>query len=107
MLLHGERCLTFFNETPGDWPDCFPAAAHECLLGCVACQQVCPANAEMEVVDTGVEFSEAETRTLLEGGEDEGGRGAFGVRCKLVWVGQPYAEPVLGRNLRTLLAARR
>jgi len=24
---------------------------------------------------------------------------------KLAWLGQPYAEPVLGRNLRALLAA--
>ncbi len=106
VLLHGERCLTRFNEVPGDWPEWLPAAAHECLLGCVACQQVCPANGEMEVVDTGVEFSETETRTLLEGGGDDGGRAGFGVRCKLAWLGQPYAEPVLGRNLRALLAAR-
>jgi site-specific recombinase XerD len=29
-----------------------------------------------------------------------------GIRIKLAWLGQPYSEPVLGRNLRALLKAR-
>jgi len=103
VLLHGERCLTHLNESPGPWPAGLPASAHNCLLGCLLCQRACPVNGELEVVDTGVEFSEAETRALLRDGAASEGRGETGVRFKLAWLGQPYAEPVLGRNLRALL----
>ncbi len=50
VLLRGERCLTHVNENPGSWPAWLPASAHHCLLGCLACQQACPVNGELEVV---------------------------------------------------------
>ncbi len=105
VLLHGERCLTHLNESEGEWPPWLPPSAHHCLLGCLLCQRACPVNGELDVVDSGLEFSEDETRVLL--GEDAGpaGRAENGIRFKLAWLGQPYAEPVLGRNLRALLAA--
>ena len=34
------------------------------------------------------------------------GSAECGIRFKLAWLGQPYIEPVLGRNLRALLDAR-
>lgn len=107
VLLHAERCLTCLNENTGAWPSWLPAAAHHCLLGCLYCQQACPVNGPLEVVDTGLEFSEEESRSLLVAGEGGSGRAETGIRFKLAWLGQPYAEPVLGRNLRALLNARR
>ncbi|MGE5236808.1 MAG: 4Fe-4S double cluster binding domain-containing protein [Acidobacteriota bacterium] len=103
VLLHGERCLTCLNESAGDWPAWLPRAAHHCLLGCLYCQQACPANGPLEVVDTGLEFSAAETRSLLGGKTAMARRSESGIRLKLAWLGQPYAEPVLGRNLRALV----
>jgi epoxyqueuosine reductase len=106
VLLRAERCLTLANENPGEWPDWVPPRAHTCLLGCLLCQRCCPANPKLPVEDTGVCFSAEETRTLLTGGGPASASAESGIRAKLAWLGQPYAEPVLGRNLRALLEAR-
>ncbi|HVN76521.1 MAG TPA: 4Fe-4S double cluster binding domain-containing protein [Thermoanaerobaculaceae bacterium] len=105
VLLRAERCLTRANENAGPWPPALPRSAHHCLLGCLLCQRACPVNGDLETVDTGLEFSEAETRALLEEGPRDRGRAETGIRFKLAWLGQPYAEPVIGRNLRALLDA--
>ena len=70
FLLHAERCITFHNEKPGDVP--FPAwidpAWHNCLIGCMHCQRVCPENREfLHWVEERVEFSQEETALLLQG----------------------------------------
>jgi epoxyqueuosine reductase len=70
FLIHAERCLTFRNEKPGSVP--FPAwvdpAWHNCLVGCMICQRVCPENKEvLGWVEEGAEFSQEETALLLEG----------------------------------------
>jgi epoxyqueuosine reductase len=70
FLLRAERCITFHNEKPGDVP--FPvwvdAAWHNCLVGCLHCQWVCPENRDVpRWVETGVVFSQEETELLLEG----------------------------------------
>lgn len=105
VLLSAHTCLTHANETAGPWPGWVPEWAHTCLLGCLECQKVCPANPELPVQDSGVVFSAAETRALLNGEGDEEEGVESGVRAKLAWLGQPYAESVLGRNLRALLDA--
>jgi epoxyqueuosine reductase len=106
VLLRAEKCLTFANENTGDWPAWVNPQMHNCLLGCLECQRACPKNPELPVEDTGVRFSAAETRLLLRNDLPEMSAGAEnGIRSKLAWLGQPYAEPVLGRNLRALVKA--
>ena len=90
-----------------EWPDWVPARAHHCLVGCLACQRACPANSKLRVEDSAVRFSFAETRALVETDAAQTDRAEIGIRAKLAWLGQPGLEPVLGRNLRALLAARR
>lgn len=70
FLLHAERCITFHNEKPADVP--FPAwmdsAWHNCLVGCLHCQRVCPENRTVwSWVEEGAEFSREETAMFLEG----------------------------------------
>jgi epoxyqueuosine reductase len=70
FLLRAERCITFHNEKPGDVP--FPAwidpSWHNCLIGCLHCQRVCPQNREfLHWVEERVEFSQEETALLLQG----------------------------------------
>ena len=70
FLLHAERCITFHNEKAGDVP--FPAwidpSWHNCLIGCLHCQRVCPQNKEfLNWVEERVEFSQEETALLLQG----------------------------------------
>jgi epoxyqueuosine reductase len=70
FLLHGERCLVFFNERPPEYrfPDWVAPTAHNSLIGCMTCQQVCPENKELlnQYADE-VTFSHAETSLLLNG----------------------------------------
>lgn len=106
VLLRAERCLTFLNENPGNWPEWLSSRAHNALLGCLECQQACPANPELPIEDTGVSFSAAETRLLLSEEAAADDRANTGIRSKLAWLGQPYSEPVLGRNLRALLRSK-
>jgi len=74
FLLRAERCLTFLNEKPPEVP--FPAwldpSWHNCLVGCLRCQRVCPENREVRDWMEGHEvFSEAETALLLDGVAEE------------------------------------
>ncbi|MCK5093868.1 MAG: hypothetical protein KAR18_04015 [Spirochaetes bacterium] len=41
LLIYGERCLTYFNERPGVFPDWIEHSWHKCLVGCLECQRVC------------------------------------------------------------------
>lgn len=70
FLLRGELCITYLNERAGHIP--FPSwldpSWHNCLVGCLYCQKVCPENKDfLNWVDQGAEFSEEETAVLLEG----------------------------------------
>jgi epoxyqueuosine reductase len=69
FLLRAERCLTYLNEKPSRVP--FPAwvdpAWHNCLVGCMHCQRVCPENkVARDWIEEGPSFSEEETVLLLE-----------------------------------------
>lgn len=70
FLLRAERCITFHNEKPVDVP--FPAwidpSWHNCLVGCLHCQRICPQNRDLlQWVEEGAEFSPEETALLLHG----------------------------------------
>lgn len=70
FLLYAEKCLTFHNEEPSDVP--FPAwldpSWHNCLVGCLHCQSICPENKDfLEYVEEGAEFSAEETALLADG----------------------------------------
>ena len=70
FLVYAEKCITFYNEEPGDVP--FPAwlspSSHDLLVGCLRCQQVCPTNMDIkEWVEDGAEFTADETNLLLGG----------------------------------------
>ena len=70
FLLRAERCIVFHNERSGQYP--FPAwldpTWHNCLIGCMLCQRVCPLNRDvLGWVEQGDEFSQDETRQLMQG----------------------------------------
>ncbi|MCU0612227.1 MAG: hypothetical protein MUE60_10610 [Candidatus Eisenbacteria bacterium] len=70
FLIHAERCITFWNEEPSQvsFPAWMQPSWHNCLVGCMHCQTVCPENREfLERVQQGAVFSEDETRLLLQG----------------------------------------
>jgi epoxyqueuosine reductase len=70
FLLHAERCITFHNEKSADVP--FPAwmdpGWHNCLVGCLHCQWICPENRDVrQWIKDGVAFSQEETEQFLAG----------------------------------------
>jgi epoxyqueuosine reductase len=70
FLLRAERCLTFHNERSADvpFPQWLDPAWHNCLVGCLCCQRVCPENRDVwPWVVEGATFTEEETVLLWEG----------------------------------------
>jgi epoxyqueuosine reductase len=104
FLLHAERCITFHNEKPGDVPFSpqLDLSWHNCLVGCLHCQRVCPENRKCwHWAEEGAEFSAEETLLLLEGVPVEQ-LPASTVEKLEQWDLDMYAD-VLPRNLNALL----
>jgi len=67
FLIRAERCITFHNERVGDFPAWIDPSWHNCLVGCLRCQTVCPQNADFrEWVEVAEMFSEEETTLMLK-----------------------------------------
>jgi epoxyqueuosine reductase len=114
FLLRVKRCVVLYNENKDAWPDwllprldrCF--SLHSCLVGCLACQAVCPMNAGGIAMEaSGITFSEAETEWLLAGKTENGDKVGERVREKMDILGMPHYLSVFGRNLRVLYQARK
>jgi epoxyqueuosine reductase len=68
FLIRAERCLTFFNEGESEFPAWVDPAWHNCLVGCMKCQEVCPENKNVITwVSDAAQFTEEETSMLIEG----------------------------------------
>jgi epoxyqueuosine reductase len=68
FLLRAEKCITYHNEQPGDkpFPDWIDPSWHNCLIGCLHCQKICPANKQFkDWVEPGPTFNEDETKLLV------------------------------------------
>lgn len=106
FLLQAERCITLYNEETPEFPGWIDRAWHNSLVGCMICQDVCPANrANVDWLEGDVEFSEAETGLLLEARPLD--RLPAEVARKLEAADLLVAYEVLPRNLRALLEATR
>ena len=70
VLLHAERCIVYHNEKPYDipFPGWMEGSWHNCLVGCMLCQRLCPENKKyLGEAEAGAEFSDDETALLLAG----------------------------------------
>jgi epoxyqueuosine reductase len=68
FLLHAEICLTFHNEMNKPFPEWIDPSWHNCLIGCMFCQNVCPVNkpSVRRTVHVAT-FSDEETELILKG----------------------------------------
>jgi epoxyqueuosine reductase len=100
--LYAERCLTFHNERSEAFPQWLSPSWHNCLVGCMICQKVCPANKEVvKWIEAGATFDHDETHLILEGVPKE--RLQQGTLAKIKSQGMmPYYD-VLRRNLKGLI----
>jgi epoxyqueuosine reductase len=102
FLINAACCLTCLNEGPDQFPDWVDPAWHNCLIGCMKCQDVCPLN--KKVSDTylhSTEFDEAETLQILKGAvkSDLSGR----TLEKIEKLGLVEYYDLLKRNLSVLI----
>ncbi len=68
FLIDNQKCLSYFNKRPGDFPVWIPESVHHTLYDCLICQHVCPMNSKQkEYVIGHMAFTEEETGMLLEG----------------------------------------
>jgi epoxyqueuosine reductase len=100
-VIDATRCLTQLNESPGEWPEWLDAGVHHCLVGCLRCQDLCPANRYYPKKQALVaEFDRQETEIILENLPPEQLPDAL--RAKLAGLDLEEYSPVLGRNLLAL-----
>ena len=101
FLLKAERCLTFHNERRGAFPEWLKPSWHNCLVGCLYCQEACPVNKNgPKSLKEGPVFSEEETDFTLQNVPlKEMPQTAV---KKLEQLDVTEYLPVLGRNLRAL-----
>ena len=106
FLLRAQRCLTFLNEFPGEWPDWVDPAWHNAFVGCMKCQSCCPANAgHPHAENTGISFDESETAQLLSD-EPLPPDVWHDIDLKLESAGLiGYDQDIVRRNLRALVKA--
>jgi len=65
-IINADVCLTAFNERDGDFPEWLDKDSHNCLIGCIECQDCCPNNKDnLNKIVKGATFTESETQFLL------------------------------------------
>ena len=100
--IYAERCLTFHNEASRPFPRWLSATWHNCLVGCMICQKVCPANKDVvKWIETGGTFDIEETDLILNGVSRE--RLPLKTIEKLKGLDIMSYYEVLGRNLKALM----
>lgn len=104
FLIDNKRCLTYMNEAGAEapFPDWVSPSAHNAIIGCTICQEVCPQNKKFmkNIVDS-VEFDENETLLLLKELSEEETPGYLKDKlAEINMLGYRYSLP---RNLKALL----
>jgi epoxyqueuosine reductase len=104
FLLRAEKCLTYHTEQPGNipFPEWIDPSWHNCLVGCLYCQKVCPANKKVkDWIESGPIFNEEETMLLLK--EENINNFPEELNKKLIKYDLMEYVEVFPRNLKVLL----
>ena len=109
FLCRGELCLTGFSESEGDLPAEFARLRTATLIGCLACQERCPANrGRLRFERLPEVVSSEETAYIL--GERGDGPPSTGLAAKVgalglsdILIGEKGPSSIFRRNLRARL----
>jgi epoxyqueuosine reductase len=106
FLIGAERCLAYLNESAApEFPAWLDPASHRCLVGCMACQEVCPENRDfLDRTEDAASFSEEETRAIMSRVPPDRLPAALAGKLRAIDLLDDYG--ILPRNLRALIAAR-
>ena len=101
-MINNERCLSYFNEGPGDFPEWLPKSIHNCLYDCLLCQKICPGNKDyINNIIGPIEFNETETDMLLSGKLMK--EFPPTLKKKVVFLGMDQWLSAIPRNIKVLL----
>jgi epoxyqueuosine reductase len=102
FLVDVGRCITYYNEGSGDFPEWIEPAWHNCLIGCMKCQLVCPENAPfVDWIEDSEDFSEEETRLILEGESVDNLPAETANKLRRLYLYDDY--DIVPRNLKILI----
>ncbi len=103
FLLDAAKCLAFLNESEGRMPSWVDPYAHNSLIGCMRCQEVCPYNNKVKdwIEDIG-ELDEDQTRMLLDFDSRHGRDPHMIKRIKELGI-YGFFNGIIPRNLQLLL----
>lgn len=104
IQIAADRCLTFYNERKDPIPEWIHHDWHNCIIGCIRCQENCPANKGLWNRKKVAEFSYDETRMLLESATFEALDTAL--QDKLTELNLDRYFDVLSRNLSLMIKAK-
>lgn len=103
-VIEATRCLAYLNEHEGGWPDWLDPKSHNALVGCMRCQEMCPADrVHLRIPKVVAEFDREETEWIMR--DLPAAELPEGVRDKLRAFDLEGYSTVLGRNLRALKGA--
>jgi epoxyqueuosine reductase len=102
FVFHGERCLCYVNESEAPFPAWVDPSWHNCLMGCMQCQDLCPLNKDLvDWVVEAEEFSEEETTMILDNVPSSKLPKTTVDKLKSIYMMEQYE--ILGRNLLALI----
>ncbi len=104
FVISAEKCLTYHNEQPNHipFPEWIDPKWHNCLIGCLKCQDCCPMNRnDLHRREPGPSFSEEETMMLSQ--TVSSSQIPAALTQKLDQYDLTDYLDVMPRNLRTLL----
>jgi epoxyqueuosine reductase len=105
FTFHSDRCLSYMNEEEAPFPSWVESSWHNSLIGCMRCQDACPANKDqVSWVIPGTEFYEHETTLIVMNVPVADLPGKTVEKLKAIHMLDDYE--VLGRNLRALMENR-
>ena len=106
QLINSDRCITVANEFPGAFPEWLTQTMHNSIIGCIKCQDCCPANARnKDNIVVGTTFEEEETLAILNRGDDESYADVLATKLNQTGIA-PELSVYFPRNLSALLARR-
>lgn len=105
FVIDAGKCISLYNEIPGEIPQWINPNAHNALIGCMKCQFPCSVNKKANKNKIKLaDITEKETKMILEGRSDEI---LLDSLCKKLKMFNPSDAkeffPVLHRNLKVLL----
>jgi len=104
FLIHAERCYTLYSESSEPIPPDVEPPSPDCLIGCLKCQELCPANKGLlKKENAEVAFTKDETLALLEDGDFQDEDLAKRIQAKFDVLALTESVSIFRRNLRQLL----